>query len=659
MPEGALDRRQSNVPDEMKQHRSDFASCVDVTTAVDLRIMETTDLHVHLHPYDYYSDCPNPDLGLARLAELVDQARQQVPNCLLFDNGDFLQGTPVGDYFAYDMGLKEGDLHPVTAAMNAMRYDAITLGNHEFNYGLDFLMKSLAQAEFPIVSANILRAQGANPLSDRHLVKPYRLLPRDVVDRGGQSHAITIGVLGVAPPQITIWERQHLHGRIQTRDMVEAVRAWVPEMREAGADLVILLAHTGIGPIRHTENMENAIIPLAGIDGVDLILSGHSHQVFPSRAFADIPGVDIERGTVCGKPTVMSGFFGSHLGLIDLKLAREGGVWHVFDATVSTRALRDAAAQFAPSLMESSRAPLRSPKVRKIVARAHEAVLESIRTPIGRTETPINSFFAYLGHSAATALVADAQREFVAHHLQGSDLARVPLLSAVSPSKAGGLGGPRNFTNIAAGALTLRSLADLYIYPNRVAASRLTGAQVHLWLERAVSAYHQVYPGIVEQYLMDPSFPGYNFEILYGLDYEIDLTVPPRFAGAGREIHPDNSRIRNLTWNGAPLDPDAEFIVCTNSFRAQGAGGFAGTGPESVVLEHPAITRDILRDYVTRHTPLNIVAKSPFRLLPVEGANAILRTGVAAHEHLDMIADFAPEVLGVDKRGFMRVKVTI
>ncbi len=647
------------LQDDMKQHQLDFASSVDVSTIVDLRIMETTDLHVHLHPYDYYADCPNPDLGLARLAELIDQARQQVPNCLLFDNGDFLQGTPVGDYIAYDMGLQEGETHPVTAAMNALRYDAITLGNHEFNYGLDFLMKSIAQAAFPVVSTNILRSKGATALEDRHLVRPYHLITRQVADRSGRMQDITIGVLGVAPPQITIWERQHLHGRIQTRDMVEAARAWVPAIRAAGADLVVMLAHSGIGPIRHTENMENAVIPLAAIDGVDLVLCGHTHQLFPSRLFDDIPGVDIQRGTIYGKPVVMSGFFGSHLGVIDLKLAREGDAWHLLDACVSTRALRDAAHDFAPAAPEDRRAPLRSPMVRKIVARAHEAVLENIRTPIGCTDTPVNSFFAYLGRSAATALVAEAQRDFVARHLAGSDLARVPLLSSVSPSKAGGLGGPRNFTNIPVGPLTLRSLADLYVYPNRVAASRLTGAQVLLWLERSVSAYHQIHPGISEQHLMDPAFAGYNFEIIYGLEYEVDLTVPARFASDGSEIPGRQGRIRNLTWQGAALDPDAEFIICTNSFRAQGAGSFPGAGPETVVLEHPAITRDILRDYVTAHTPLAVAADAPFRLQHVKGANTILRTSIAAHEHLDLIEDFTPEVLGVDKRGFLRVMLTI
>ncbi|MCH8465655.1 MAG: bifunctional 2',3'-cyclic-nucleotide 2'-phosphodiesterase/3'-nucleotidase, partial [Roseinatronobacter sp.] len=631
----------------------------EVSATVDLRILETTDLHVHLHPYDYYADCPNPDLGLSRLAELIDQARQQARNCLLFDNGDFLQGTPVGDFFAYDKAARKGELHPVMAAMNALQYDAMTLGNHEFSYGLDFLMRSLEQAEFPVVSANILHKIGGQPRKDHHLVKPYRLLRRQITDRAGRAHSICIGVIGCAPAQITLWERQHLNGRIQTRDMVDSVAAWVPEMREAGADLVVLLAHTGIGPIRHTENMENAVIPLCGIEGVDVVLSGHTHQVFPSPLFADIPGIDVARGTICGTPTVMSGFYGSHLGVIDLQMVRTGPQWEVLDVRVATHALRDAATQFAPITAQPRKVPLLSPKVRKIIERAHSSVLENIRQPIGKTETPINSFFVYLGQSAATALVAAAQRDFVARLIADTGLRDLTLLSAVSPSKAGGLGGANNFTHIKPGVLTLRSLADLYVFPNRVAASKLNGAQLALWLERSVSAYAQLVSDKPDQLLMNPDFPGYNFEIIYGLSYEVELSVPARFGADGLECDPAAGRIRNLMWNGQPLDMAAEFIVCTNSFRAQGAGGFAGTGPESVVLEHPATTRDILRDHVTAHAPVAVDPQAPFRLRSGLRAQAVLQTSIAAHAHLDMISHFTPEVLGADERGFLRLGVTI
>ncbi len=643
----------------MKQSRLDFDSGYEVSTAVDLRILETTDLHVHLHPYDYYADRPNPDLGLSRLAELIDLARQEVTNALLFDNGDFLQGTPVGDFFACDSGFDRAGLHPVIGAMNALQYDAITLGNHEFNYGLDFLMHSIHQAEFPVVSANILHHRAARARADRPLVSPYRLLKRNLRDRAGRLQPITIGVIGVAPPQITLWDRQHLNGKLQTRDMVDAVRAWVPEMHEAGADIVILLAHSGLGQVRHSENMENAIIPLAGIDGVDVILSGHTHQLFPSRKFADIPGIDVEAGTICGKPTVMSGFFGSHLGVIDLELLHSGGRWHMLEARVENRALRDASLSFAtPRKLRRDFVP-RSPKVRAIVEDAHAKVIETIRQPIGETVTPINSFFAFLGRSAATKLVADAQVEFTRRHLAATPHRHLPLLSSVSPCKAGGLGGPRNYTNIEIGELTLRSLADLYVFPNRVAAVKVTGAQVLMWLERAVSAFNHLRPDGIDQPLMNPAYPGYNFEILYGLDYEIDLSVPARFGPDGNEIDPFAGRIRSLKWRGAPIDMEAEFIICTNSFRAHGAGGFALPGEVEIVLEHPAMTRDILEEYVRARVPLDVAVKPPFRFRNLDDATVVLQTGVAAMDHLDEIAGFNPEVLGADKQGFLRVRLEI
>lgn len=643
----------------MKQHKLDIQSGYEVSATVDLRILETTDLHVHLHPYDYYADRPNPDLGLSRLAELIDVARQEVRNTLLFDNGDFLQGTPVGDFFAYDRGMRNGEKHPVIAAMNALQYDAITLGNHEFNYGLEFLMHAINQTEFPVVAANILHHKAAHARSDSHLVRPYRLLQRKVCDRAGRHHPITIGVIGVAPSQITLWDRQSLNGMLHTRDMVDAVRAWVPEMREAGADLVVLLAHSGIGQIRHTEHMENAIIPLAGIDGVDLILSGHTHQLFPSRIFADIPGVDVEAGTICGKPTVMSGFFGSHLGMIDLQLVRAGSTWEVLDAQVRTRALRDASLSFAtPKLEERTFVPL-SPKVRMIVEEAHHSVIENIRQPIGESVTPINSFFAYLGRSAATEMVALAQMEFVRNHLAGTPYSDLPLLSSVAPCKTGGLGGPGNYTNIEQGELTLRSLADLYIFPNRMAAVKMTGAQVLMWLERAVSAFHHLRPDGIDQPLMNQAYPGYNFEILYGLEYEIDLTVPARFDPDGAEIDPYSGRIRSLKYQGEAVDMEAEFIICTNSFRAHGAGLFAPQGEVEIVFEHPAVTRDILQDYVKAKGPLDISVHSPFRIRSLEDASVVLQTGLSAMNHLDQIADFNPEILGADKRGFLRIRLEL
>ena len=207
-----------------------------------LRIMETTDLHVHVFPYDYYADKPRDTVGLARSASHIKSIRDEATNSMLVDNGDFLQGNPMGDYIAYERGMKDGDMHPGITAMNAVGFDASTLGNHEFNYGLDFLMKSLAGADFPVVSANVVKEMGGTPTADQTLLKPYVILDRMVTDGAGEAHAIKVGLIGFVPPQIMNWDRKHLEGNVQARDILETARAYVPEMKEAGADIIIALS---------------------------------------------------------------------------------------------------------------------------------------------------------------------------------------------------------------------------------------------------------------------------------------------------------------------------------------------------------------------------------------------------------------------------------
>ncbi len=276
--------------------------------------METTDIHVHVFPYDYYADKPRDTVGLSRTASIINEIRSEATNSILVDNGDFLQGNPMGDYIAYERGMKEGDAHPIITAFNTVGYDAATLGNHEFNYGLDFLEKSLASAEFPVVLANVSKAQGATPRDDKTLIKPYAIIDREIEMGDGTKHSIKIGVIGFAPPQIMNWDRKHLEGNVQARDIVETARAYVPEMKEQGCDLVIALSHSGIGDANHVDGMENASVVLAGVDGIDALVTGHNHLVFPSPTFSDRPGIDVEKGTLMGKPAVMGGFWGSHLG---------------------------------------------------------------------------------------------------------------------------------------------------------------------------------------------------------------------------------------------------------------------------------------------------------------------------------------------------------
>lgn len=206
-----------------------------------LRIMETTDLHVHVFPYDYYADKAVNTVGLARTASLIAAMRAESTNSVLLDNGDFLQGNPMGDYIAYARGMAAGDAHPVITAMNTLGFDGSALGNHEFNYGLDFLMNSVAGAAFPILCANVALTMGGDPTQDTTLLPPFVILDRTITDGAGETHPIRIGLIGFVPPQIMNWDRQHLQGSVQARDIIATAQAYVPAMQEQGADIFIAL----------------------------------------------------------------------------------------------------------------------------------------------------------------------------------------------------------------------------------------------------------------------------------------------------------------------------------------------------------------------------------------------------------------------------------
>jgi 2',3'-cyclic-nucleotide 2'-phosphodiesterase/3'-nucleotidase len=290
-----------------------------------LRIMETTDIHVHVFPYDYYGDRPVDTVGLARTASLVGGIRAESTNSMLLDNGDFLQGNPMGDYMAYERGMSEGDVHPMIAAMNTLGFDASTLGNHEFNYGLPFLMNSVAGAAFPVVCANVSTAMGGSATGDTTLVPPYVMLDKTLTDGAGESHPIRIGIIGFVPPQIMTWDRRHLEGNVQVRDIVAAAQAYVPQMREEGAEIVIALSHSGIGEADHSDMMENASVPLAGVDGIDVVLTGHHHRVFPGPDYAETDGRRRGGGHDHGQARPSWPASGAATwALIDLMLERDG-----------------------------------------------------------------------------------------------------------------------------------------------------------------------------------------------------------------------------------------------------------------------------------------------------------------------------------------------
>jgi 2',3'-cyclic-nucleotide 2'-phosphodiesterase/3'-nucleotidase len=593
-----------------------------------LRLLETTDVHMNLVGWDYYQDKPSAEFGLDRTATLIANARKEARNSLLFDNGDMLQGTPLGDTVARIKPLKLGQTHPAMKVMNALRYDAANVGNHEFNYGLPFLRLAIVGAGFPYVNANLRVDDGRGKAEQAPpAFLPYVILPRTFTDEQGQTQTLKVGVIGFAPPQVLLWDRQQLLGKIVALDIPATARELVPRMKAEGADIVVVLAHSGFERGETAPMAENTVARLAEVPGVTAVLFGHSHGEFPGPFFAQHAKVDLMAGTINGVPATMPGFWGSHLGVIDLTLEKSGASWAVASSHAEIRPIWDRAAR--KPLVEPD------PRIAELIRAEHEATLAYVRGPVARTRTAIHSYFAQVADDPSVQVVSNAQLAYAKKALAGTPYAELPLLSAAAPFKSGGRGGTGYYTDIPAGPVAIRNVADLYIYPNTVKVVRLRGAQVREWLEFSAGAFNRIDPaGAPEQNLINPGYPSYNFDTLDGVSYRIDLTQPARYVREGKLVAPDAHRIQDLRYKGQPLDDNAWFAVVTNNYRASGGGNFPGLDGSNIVLDAPDENREALVEYLKAAETLDPSADDNWRILPVPGVKLRFVSGAGGIAHL-------------------------
>ena len=565
-----------------------------------LAVLETTDLHSNVVGYDYFKLAAEPSIGLDRTASLIAQARAEYANTVLFDNGDTIQGNALADYQALVKPLRCDQTLGIYKVMNALQYDGSSIGNHEFNYGLAFLSrvtgrrfqvagvnqpKRCAGPAFPQVLANVYSVKTKKPLFE-----PWRIIEKRVRARDANGRPVTatvkVGIIGFTPPAIMSWDKRHLEGKVYTTGVVEAARKYVPEMRRKGADIVVAISHGGLDAGPHTAQMENANWYLAQVPGVDAMLLGHSHQLFPNAAstapqFA-LPGVDKARGLVHGVPTVMANLWGKHLGLIALHLRADGRRWRIEkDRTrVEARSAQNADKSFVAA----------DPKVLALIRDEHEATIEYVKTPVGSSDFRMTTYFADVGDTSAIAIVNAAQTDYVKRYVEANlpQYAALPVLSMSAPFKSGSAGA-FDFTDVPAGKLALNNAADLYLYPNALHAVKVDGAGLKAWLETSARRFNTIDPADPKpQELVNATVPSYNFDTPTSseISYEIDVTRPP------------GQRIRHLALRGVPVTPQQEFIVATNNYRASGGGNFPGLDGSKTVLASPDTSREVLVKYI-------------------------------------------------------------
>ena len=559
---------------------------------IDLAILETNDLHSNILSYDYYKATADLSLGLERTATLINNARQEFKNTLLVDDGDTIQGTSLADYQALVNPVACTDTLAIYKVMDYLKYDVATLGNHEFNYGLDFLYqvtgmphsfngttRSCKAPSTPFVLANVNDATTKKPI-----FKPYTILPKKYVDNRGNTVTLNVGVIGFAPPAIMQWDNRYLAGKVTADEVVASAKKYVPELRKAGADVVIALNHGGIST--NPNDQENTVYFLADVPGIDAIVSGHSHAAFPNTT-VKAADIDNTKGLIKTIPVVNGGFWGSQLGVIKLSVTRSNGAW-VVDKTKSsseTRNIYDGTAK--KSLVAAD------PNVAKLFTDVQSKTLDYVNTAIGSTELRLSSYLSQIADTASITLLNAAQADYVSKYVQTNlpQYKNLPVISAQAPFK-GGFAGTTDYTDIAVGPLTIRSAADLYLYSNTVYAVKITGRSLKGWLENSATQFNKIDPAkTTDQQLLNSSFKVYNFDVFSGINYQIDVTKD------------EGRRIIDLSYNGQPVTDAQEFIVATNNYRASGITNqsiykWVTPSDVTVLLASPDANRDVVINYV-------------------------------------------------------------
>jgi 2',3'-cyclic-nucleotide 2'-phosphodiesterase/3'-nucleotidase len=532
---------------------------------VELTLLGTTDVHGHIYPTTYFNGDAVEDVGLAKLYTLIKEARTKNPNTVLVDSGDMLQGSPLAYYQA--KVAKVPGPNPMIQAMNVMGYTVAGVGNHEFNFGLPHLFRSYSEAKFPLISGNIYglkpeysyQKKLGSKEAPAPVFKPYHI---------EEVAGVKVGIVSFAPPGITIWDKANVEGKIDVGDILVAAKRWIPELKKQGADIIIANPHSGLGgnfgPAYSGYSAssglppENVGLELARLfPEIDVIFAGHSHQNVPAELTPE--------GVAC----CQAGKWGEHLAIAHLKLAKQNGKWKVVSKKTETRSTKGVAP--APEVLAATKA-------------AHEATVAYVRSAIAKTSTAWDAKESQLKDTALVDLINQVQLEAT-----GAQLSSAASFNTEAVLEKGDI--------------SIADIASVYPYENNLVAIQITGKQLKEYLEHTARFFNPAKPGLP---VINPEVRGYNYDMVVGVDYQIDRSKPI------------GQRIVKLTYQGKSVRDDQTFTMAMNSYRQRGGGGYEMFQDAPVVYSKEESIRELLIEFLRKRQtiePKDVFRKN-WELLP-------------------------------------------
>jgi 2',3'-cyclic-nucleotide 2'-phosphodiesterase/3'-nucleotidase len=525
--------------------------------------MATSDIHGNAVNWDYfknaeYDDSARNDVGLAKVSTLVNKIRAErgTDHTLLFDSGDTIQGTPLAYYYAKVEPITQTrETHPIAKAMNSIGYDAVTLGNHEFNYGLPLLAEWVKQMKAPVLGANAVSAKTGLPAYQPFIIKSMKV-------KGEKP--IKVGVLGLTNPGSAVWDKGNVEGKLKFLDLVATAKKWVPVIRGLGADVVLVTAHAGDNGMSSYGSdlpIENASALVAEqVPGIDAVLFGHAHNEVPQKFVTN---------KVTGRQVLLTepGRWGQRLSVVDFSLAKKRGKWAVVgksSTTVNTNTVAE------------------DPKIVKLVGQQHDKTVGYVNKVVAQSKEELSAAESPYKDTPILDYIQAVQTDLVSKAVAGTPDASLPVLSIAAPFSRSAV--------FPAGPVSVRDMAGLYVYDNTLLAVKLTGTQIKDFLEYSARYFNQVAPDApidVRALTNANGTPDYNYDQLSGVTYDVDISKP-----AGQ-------RIVNLAYQGTPVAADRQFVVAINNYRQSGGGGFPHVAAAPVVYNAQVEIRQALIEYAT------------------------------------------------------------